>query len=304
MRRRRNRPRRRNQSNPLQKRIKAVINQPRYASALWGVKVVSLDTGKTIFEHDAGKLFSPASNSKLYTMAMVLDRLGPDYRIKTSLYAPAKPDADGAITGDLIVYGRGDPTINERLHEGSVLKALEPLVAVLTNAGVKRINGDLVGDDSYFHDPPFGAGWDWEDFQEYYGAEVSALTINDNTLELAVKPGLHEGDPCILTLKPETSYVIVSNRTHTIAKGGRRHIELYRPVAENVVYVSGQVPIGAPSADEDVTMHNPAGLFVTFFKQALEQHGITVTGGIRTINWKDREVTPSGPETMCRARLH
>ncbi|HEY3915026.1 MAG TPA: D-alanyl-D-alanine carboxypeptidase/D-alanyl-D-alanine-endopeptidase, partial [Verrucomicrobiae bacterium] len=205
----------------LQKRIKAIVNHPRYASALWAVKIVSLDSGKTLYEHDAGKLSSPASNSKLYTMALALDRLGPDYRIKTSLYSQCQPDAEGTIKGDLIVYGRGDPTINARLHGGDIFKALEPLVAVLANAGVKNISGDLVGDDSYFHDPPFGSGWNWEDFQEYYGAEVSALTINDNTLQLKVNPGETEGAPCRLTFDPVTSYVAVSNRTHTVAKGGR-----------------------------------------------------------------------------------
>lgn len=276
----------------LQKRIKAIINHPRYASALWGVKIVSLDSGKTIFEHDAQKLSSPASNSKLYTMALALDRLGPDYRIKTSLYSQCQPDAQGTIKGDLVVYGRGDPTINARLHAGDIFKALEPLVAVLVKAGVKNISGDLVGDDSYFHDPPFGAGWDWEDFQEYYGAEVSALTINDNTLQLKVKPGEHEGEPCGLTFDPLTSYVVVSNRTQTVAKGGRRNIEMYRPVAENLLYISGQVPVGDPGSDEDVTMHNPAALFVTFFKEALARHGITVGGGIRTIDWKEREIKP------------
>ncbi len=276
----------------LQKRINALIKQPRYASALWGVKVVSLDSGKTLFEHEAQKLYSPASNSKLYTMALALDRLGPDYRIKTSLYAQSQPDAEGTIKGDLIVYGRGDPTINAQLHKGDIFNALEPLVEVLTKAGVKQISGDLIGDDSYFHDPPFGAGWDWEDFQEYYGAEVSALTINDNTLQLKVKPGEREGTPCQLIFNPLTSYVVVSNRTQTVAKGGKRNIDLYRPVAENILYISGQVPVDDHGSDEDVTMHNPAGLFVTFFKEALARHGITVAGRIRTIDWKDREVMP------------
>jgi D-alanyl-D-alanine carboxypeptidase/D-alanyl-D-alanine-endopeptidase (penicillin-binding protein 4) len=274
----------------LQRRIRSLINQPRYAAALWGVKVVSLDTGKILFEHEAQKLSSPASNSKLYTMALALDRLGPYYRVKTSLYAHSQPDADGTLKGDLIVYGRGDPTINARVHDGDIFKALEPLVAALTSAGVKRIDGDLVGDDSYFHDPPFGAGWDWEDLQEYYGAEVSALTINDNTLQLLIKPGPSEGAPCHLAFNPGTTYVTVSNRTKTVAKGQRRRIELYRPVAQNLVYVAGEMPVDDPGSDEDVTMHNPAGLFVTIFKQALERHGITVIGGIRTVDWKDREV--------------
>ena len=276
----------------LQKRIDDIINHRRYAGAMWGVKIVSLDSGKTLYEQNAGKLFSPASNSKLYTMAMALNRLGPDYRIKTSLYAPARPDAHGVIAGDLVIYGRGDPTINLRLHGSNIFKALEPLVSALTNAGVKQISGDLIGDDSFFRSPPFGSGWDWEDFQNYYGAEISALTINDNTLQLLVRPGDHVGAPCALAFVPPTTYVAVSNRTATVAKGGRRHLELYRPVGENVLYLSGQIPIDDNGATEDVTLHNPAALFAQFFREALSEKGIVVSGKVRAVNWKDREITP------------
>ena len=171
----------------LQQRLQQHISQPKFDGALWGVKIVSLDSGKTVFEQNPQKLCSPASNCKLYTVALALDRLGADYRIKTSLYAKAKPGKSGRLRGDLIVYGRGDPTINARLHGGDIYQALEPLVAALTNAGVKRITGDLVADESYFRGPPFGSGWVWDDLEYYYGAEVSALTINDNVL-----PGIGE----------------------------------------------------------------------------------------------------------------
>ena len=143
----------------LRQRLATHVGQSKYDAALWGAKIVSLDTGVTIFEQNPQKLFSPASNSKLYTVALALDRLGADYRIKTSLYAKARPNRAGKLKGDLIVYGRGDPTINARLHGASIYKALEPLVSALTNVGVKSIAGDLVGDESYFHGPPFGSGW-------------------------------------------------------------------------------------------------------------------------------------------------
>ena len=176
----------------------------------------------TVFEQNPQKLFSPASNSKLYTVALALDRLGADYRIKTSLYAKAKPNRSGTLKGDLIVYGRGDPTINARLNGGDIYQALEPLVRALTNAGVKRITGDLVGDESYFHGPPFGSGWAWDDLEYYYGAEISALTINDNTLQAVVKPGARIGAPCQLALLPATAWLTFSNRTETVEKGATR----------------------------------------------------------------------------------
>jgi len=276
----------------LQQQLAAHVAAPHFAGAMWGVKVVSLDSGKTLFEHNTEKLFSPASNCKLYTVAMALDQLGGDYRIKTSLYAAAKPGKRGTLAGDLIVYGRGAPDFNARLHGGDILRAFEPLVTVLTNAGVKRIRGDLVGDESFFRGPPFGSGWAWDDAQNYYGAEISALTANDNYLELAIAPGDRVGAPCKLALTPATSYAILCNRTETVAAGSRTNITLYRPQGGNVTYVMGQMPLDCKGTKEEVTIHNPAGLFMTFFKEALARHGIKVGGRIRTVNWLDRQAQP------------
>jgi serine-type D-Ala-D-Ala carboxypeptidase/endopeptidase (penicillin-binding protein 4) len=276
----------------LRQRLAAHIGQSKYDAALWGVKIVSLDTGATVFEQNPQKLFSPASNSKLYTVALALDRLGADYRIKTSLYAKARPNSAGTLKGDLIVYGRGDPTFNARLHGGDIYKALEPLVFALTNAGVKRIEGDLVGDESYFHGPPVGSGWVWDDLEYYYGAEISALTINDNTLLAAVKPGARVGAPCQLALLPATAWLTLSNRTQTVEKSGMRKILFNHPLCQNLIYVTGQMPMGDTGYTNEVTMHNPAGLFVSFLKQALARQGIKVSGKARSMNWLDRQVQP------------
>ena len=274
----------------LQQRLTEHVSQPRFVAGSFGVKIVSLDTGRTLFEHEATKLFSPASNSKLYAMALALDRLGGDYRLKTSLYAAARPDQRGTLRGDLVVYGRGDPTFNVRLH-GDIFKALQPLVAALTNAGVKRIRGDLVGDESFIQGPPYGSGWAWDDLQYYYGAEISALTINDNTLQASVRPGASNGAPCRLKLSPATKYLILSNRTQTVATG-RRRLNFFRPLEQNVVYVTGQMPLDGKEFIEDVTLSQPAGLFVSWFKEALVRNGVKVSGQTRTVNWLDRQLQP------------
>ena len=276
----------------LRQRLADHIGQPKFAAAMWGAKIVSLDTGVTVFEYNPQKLFSPASNSKLYTVALALDRLGADYRIKTSLYAKAKPSRSGKLKGDLIVYGRGDPTINARLNGGDIYQALEPLVRALTNAGVNRITGDLVGDESFIHGPPFGSGWVWEDLEHYYGAEVSALTINDNTLQAVVKPGARIGAPCQLALLPATGWLTLSNRTETVEKGAARKIQFYHPLCQNVVYVTGQMPMDGLGSTNEVTLHNPAGLFASFFKEALARRGIKVSGKVRSVNWHDRQAQP------------
>ena len=276
----------------LQQQLHTLVSQDRFAAGTWGIKIVSLDTGKTLFENQAGMLFSPASNCKLYTMAMVLDKLGGDYRIKTSLYSQVKPDRRGKLKGDLILYGRGDPGINTKFNNGDIYQALQPLVAALTNAGVRQITGDLVGDDSFMVGSPYGSGWVWDDMNYYYGAPISALTINDNTLDVTVNPGPKPGAPCKLSISPPTSYLVLSNRTQTVAAGERRQITFYRPIEQNVVYVTGQMPADKTNYSDTVAVHNPAGLFVAFFREALARNGIKVSGKNRTMNWLDRQVKP------------
>ncbi len=276
----------------LQQQLSECISQPKYSSAFWGVKVVSLDTGKTLFEHNAHKLFSPASNSKLYTVALALDRLGTDYRIKTSLYAASKPSTNGILQGDLVVFGRGDPTLNLRLHGSNIFNALQPFVLALKAAGVKEIKGNLVGDCSFIRGPEFGSGWAWDDMEYYYGAEISALTINDNILQLTVSAGQSLGSPCTVRVNPATEYLLVSNRTQTASSDSKPKISFYRPLDQNVVYITGTMPSGTNTVAEEVTMHNPAGLFVALLKEALARAGIAVNGAIRTVNWLDRQGHP------------
>src|SRR5262245_53078958 len=94
----------------LQTRISEILAKPELAPAMVGVKIVSLDTGKVLFEDNAAKLLRPASNMKMYTVAAALDKLTPDYRFTTSVYAAKRPDSSGVVHGDLTIYGRGDPT--------------------------------------------------------------------------------------------------------------------------------------------------------------------------------------------------
>ena len=282
----------------LQNRLAQIVQQPKYRAALWGVKIASLDTGKTLFENNAEKLFSPASNSKLYTVALAMERLGPDYRIRTSLYAQPHSIQDGVLRGDLIVFGRGDPTFNARRNGGDVLKALEPLASALTNAGIQRISGDLVGDSSYFRGPEYGSGWAWDDAENYYGAEISSLTINDNVLSISILPGDAVSKPGNLLLSPSNSLVLMSNRTVTVAKDSRRRIDLYRPLGENVIYVSGQIPLGDKGYEGDMPIHDPARLWIDLFEEVLAKDGVQVGGKLRTVDWMDRQAAPLDPGNL------
>ena len=276
----------------LQARLAALLDEQRFAQAQWGVKVVSLASGQTLFERNADKLLKPASNAKLYTAALALERLEPDYRILTSFYAAAGPDAQGVIHGDLLVCGRGDPSFSARFNEGDYKKALQPTVDALLAVGVKKIDGGIIGDESYFRGAPFGSEWAWEDLQDYYGAPASALSLQDNVIDLLFKPGSAVGDPCEIVTMPETTIVTFSNRTQTATPEIFAHIQLYRPVGESVVYAWGQVPLGSAGETESVSVPRPALWFVTMLKEQLVQQGVIVTGGVREEDWLTREASP------------
>lgn len=276
----------------LRLNLNASVEHPRLAAAQFGVKVISLDTGKTLFEHNSGKLLKPASNAKLYTGALALDRLGPTFRIRTSCYASVKPDADGTLAGDLTIYGRGDFSMAARFNGGDYTKSLEPLVNALVNAGVKRVVGDLVGDESFFRGPPFGSAWTWDDLNYYYGAEVSALTHEDNVVDLAFKPALALGQPVTFTTKPATQFLQFINRTTTVTNGGRRSVELYRPLAQQAVYLHGSLPLGDRELTDAMPVPRPALWFLTQLRAALAQRGIVVTGQLRTRDWLAAEADP------------
>ncbi len=276
----------------LQTALSNRVAQPHLGAAALGIKVVSLNSGKIIFSYHANKLLKPASNAKLYTGALALDRLGPAHRITTSIYATAKPTAEGTLEGDLIVYGRGDPSFAARFHDGDYAQPLELLLHALSAAGVKHINGDLIGDESFFHGPPLGTSWAWDDLQEYYGAEVSALTLQDNVVDLLLKPAAEVGKPVLISTKPVTDYLTFINRTTTATNGGRRSVSLYRPPGENTVYLHGTLPLGGPDQTESIAIHQPARWFVTRLKEALSKRGIAVDGKLRTVNWLDREAAP------------
>jgi serine-type D-Ala-D-Ala carboxypeptidase/endopeptidase (penicillin-binding protein 4) len=280
----------------LQTRIAEILRKPELAPAMVVVKVASLDTGRVLFEENAHKLVRPASNMKLYTVAAALDRLTPEFRFATSVYAFARPDAAGLVRGGLTIYGRGDPSLAARFNNGDYFKGINDLAARIAAAGVKRIEGDLVGDESYFTGPRYGSGWEWEDLTWYYGAEVSSLTINDNALDLFVKPGSQVGAPAVITTGPPDPLLTIVNHVATGPKGAKREISVYRGLGENTIEVSGILPLDDRGYVGGVAISHPALLFVHLLRDALARQGIPVTGRVRTESVTNRETVGMGAD--------
>jgi len=265
----------------LQARIQEVLAKPELSSAMVGIKVVSLDNGRVLFEENATKLLRPASNMKLYTVAAALDRLSPDYRFSTSVYATTRPDAAGVVRGELIIYGRGDPSIAARFNNGDYFKGIDDLATRIVAAGVKRVEGDIVGDESYFVGPKYGSGWNWEDLTWYYGAEITPLTANDNALDLFVKPGTAIGQPATITTGPPDPLLTIVNKVTTSAKGSKRELSIHRGLGENTITITGSIPLEDRGYTGGIGISHPGLLFVYMLRSSLAQKGVTITGASR-----------------------
>lgn len=264
---------------------KMLTVSPAARAAFWGIEIVDLKTGHTIFEQNATRFFVPASNTKLFTTSLALMRLGPDFTFQTRVLVDAPPDAAGRIAGDLRLVGGGDPNLSPRTIPyqktpvtGDPLAAIEQLADQIAARGVKRIDGNVVGDDSWFVWEPYGAGWGIDDPQYDYGAPVSALTINDNTLIVRVQPGSREGDPAAIVLNPPLEYYTIENRVQTVAPGSPGRIYSHRAPGSYQLELWGTIPQGDRGEELALGIEDPAEYAALALRQALEARGIAVAG--------------------------
>jgi D-alanyl-D-alanine carboxypeptidase/D-alanyl-D-alanine-endopeptidase (penicillin-binding protein 4) len=170
----------------LARLIDSLTAQPQFKGGHWGVVVVNPRTADTLYSQNAGKLFMPASNMKIITSAAALTLLGPDYTYKTTFLVDG-PVQDSLLDGDLIVIGRGDPTISDNMR-GVATTVMDALADSIRAHGIARIGGRLVRVGNAFPDSVHGFGWEWEDLGEYYGSGVDELIFNEGMAPTTLRP--------------------------------------------------------------------------------------------------------------------
>jgi len=221
----------------LTAQIDARIGQPRFAAASWGIAVVSLDSGRTLYAHHADQLLQPASTAKLFTAALSLSALGADFRIPTRLLADGRI-VNGRLNGSLILYGMGDPT----LGTASSADWADQLASEAAAHGVRSVHGDLIADDSYFAGPAFGDGWEAGDLQSWFAVPSSALSVQENIINVTVTPGRAPGRPAQLAFAPAEAGPGLVSRLATSAASRFFSIPLSK--SEFTVFASFSTPGG------------------------------------------------------------
>jgi len=275
-------------SMALARRVETLLAAPELQKNLWGMQVVSLPEGKVLYQRNAEKLMQPASTTKLFTTAAALALIGADYKSQTTVEAAAAPDSKGRIADDLILVGRGDPNLSARVLpfkdktelQGSTTQALEDLADQVVKSGVKQVDGDVIGDDTYYL-WEYPDGWTRDDLQWDYGAPVSALTVNDNSIFLDVAPGDKIGDKAAIKLDPFSDYFQINNRVLTVASGAKTEIGIHRDPGSKLIELWGSIPIDAKTEGEELAVEDPAEFAAQIFRTLLVKRGISVLGRAR-----------------------
>ncbi|MEZ2347267.1 D-alanyl-D-alanine carboxypeptidase/D-alanyl-D-alanine-endopeptidase [Terriglobus sp. RCC_193] len=280
---------------PLSERVQRITSEPNVVRAHWGVRVTKLD-GTPVFTMNDVQLFQPASNAKLFTTATAIALLGADTTFETRVIAnPLKPIHDGNLEGDLELAGDGDPNLS-----GTTLPYLSPaqrpkvdpnappvdplrylaqLADKVAATGLKHVAGNIVGDDTLFPYEPYPEDWSIDDAVWGYGAPVSALTINDNLINIKLKPGAKVGDPITYELSPAMPWYSIDTVDAKTgdAKSGS-HLVIDRMPDSRNIRIYGSIAVDSAPDNEELAMNDPADYAATAFKMLLEQRGIKVDG--------------------------
>lgn len=254
---------------PVAERLDELFSDRQLASASIGALVVATGTGEVLYESSPDRSLVPASNMKLITAVVALDRLKAHFRFTTELRADGAPTNQGWVVGDLYLRGGGDPTLTHADLDG--------LAAQLASRGVTRIAGGIVADDTVFPGPPLGSGWAWDNETYAYSAQVSGLAVDGNAVVAEVRGGAVAGAACDLVLDPPSGYLELASDCVTGGLDCGRPV-VFRRRAQNVVATTGPVPLGE-SVSARISLEDPPLYAAALLQGSLARHGVLVAGG-------------------------
>lgn len=280
----------------LAARIQKVMDRPEFARANFGIEFYALDTDKIVYAHDANKLFVPASTTKLLTEGTLLAKLGSDYRFHTKIYRTGPLDKNGRLKGDLVLVASGDPNLSNRIRpdgtlafededhsyggpavSGDPLAVIKELAKGVYEKGVRRVDGRVVIDASLIPDGPREGGT---------GVVMSSIMVNDNVIDLVVKPGVKAGDLVVLEAIPSTSYIHFVSRVLTGVTGSKLILDdpVFATNADGTVAVTltGSIPLGKEPQTVSIGVPSPTVFAAMVLREALAAEGIKIKNTMAT----------------------
>ncbi len=259
----------------LENRIDKEFHDSLFANAHWGVLIKSLRTGRTWYSLNANKMFMPASNEKLPTAASALMYLGPNFTFDTYLCYSGKI-VDSTLDGNLIVFGNGDPTLYSRFYKDP-RDVFFSWAQMFKDKGIKQVTGNIIGDDKAFGNDTLGFGWSFDGLDSWSYAQVGALQLNENYVDINIIPPDSLCDSIqIIPNLPSKYYKIINKMI--VTDTGRTRIRYTRKFDTNNIIFTGFVKRNSPEFMISPTITNPTLFYVTVLKEVLESRGINVKG--------------------------
>jgi D-alanyl-D-alanine carboxypeptidase/D-alanyl-D-alanine-endopeptidase (penicillin-binding protein 4) len=287
-------------------RVDAALSEAHAQKALWGILVTDRDTGEALYELNADRFFTPASNAKIVTTSLALATLGPTYQFRTTLESAGRFGDDGRLRGDLVFVGRGDPDLSNRKfpyagkveRDGPAEKVLAQMADDAIAKGLKEIDGDIVADDSYYPYDPYPPGWSVGDLYFTFGAPVSAIAFNDNSISVEVSPGLRVGDPASVTVEPAAAIGSFGHELTTGVADGKPEFGVVSQPGPQFLLLRGLIPLGHVPLKLDLAMPDPAETAALALKQVFAARGVRITGTVRVQHAAPAEIYPDADEVL------
>ncbi|MEO6446925.1 MAG: D-alanyl-D-alanine carboxypeptidase/D-alanyl-D-alanine-endopeptidase [Gemmatimonadaceae bacterium] len=267
----------------LRRAVDSMVSDPKFRTAQLGILVVDPERGDTLYSHNAGKLFVPASNQKILTGATALHLLGPGYRFVTTV-AASGPVQSGIVNGDLVVVGTGDPSVSDQMA-GDGMAPLRTMADSLSARGVRRVSGVLAAGGDAFPDAALGFGWAWDDLDFAYSAGVDELFFNEGFARVVVRGGGQAGTTPTVATAPARTVPAVRLLARTVAPGGtvRRGPQAVRVRQDSAdasaIIVEGDIGAG-DSVALTIAHRDQRGAYLRALLEALGEKGIVVDGGV------------------------
>jgi D-alanyl-D-alanine carboxypeptidase/D-alanyl-D-alanine-endopeptidase (penicillin-binding protein 4) len=291
-------------TGPLAPRIDALLQKLAPPKGRVGVHLLDTATAAPLYARHDDEPLIPASNLKLVTTAAAALRLGPRFEWVTPLGTLGTRRPDGVLEGDLVVVGSGDPDFSGRFHDGNPAVVFEGWADDLARAGIREVTGGILLDDTAFDREIYPACWEPRYHEEWFAAQVAALSLNDNCLDVTLRPGPAVGEPIGILASPETAWVRVVNAAKTAPGKGDDKIKIERAPGANDVRVSGLLGLQCSPGTHFITVHDPVMYFGTVLKETLARKGIIVRGEPRAVPPDhDPSARPAEHLTEHRSRL-
>lgn len=230
----------------LEKAYQNLVKDEQAKYAITSLCVLDATTGKVIFANNENIGLATASTLKTITSATAFYTLGKDFRYETKLSYTGAITADGTLQGDIIITGSGDPSLGSwRYEQTKENNILNQWVAAIKAAGIKKIEGSVISDDSTFGTSTIPTGWIWQDIGNYYGAGAGSICWRENQFDVHLKAGSATGnDVEVLKTVPETPYVQLVNELKTGASGTGDNAYGFLAPYTNIGYLRGTWGMG------------------------------------------------------------